>query len=148
MTIEKSELQTVKDLMEMFKASHDIADNILRGGEPCEVNIKFYTRQKNWSGEIYKRLKATHDILFGESMLERVIRNLGSATTVQKLAKVISELEEYKNEIMVRMSQEREKETKERLKRELERDKRDAEIRAVLQLDSLGRRKVARSRRR
>lgn len=95
----RSELEIVREIHDKFKESYDIACNILRGGNPSEDNILFYTRKRDWSKKMVNSLKPMFDDLKNEKIEDRIIRALGKDNDLSSIKSVILAVIDYQDKV-------------------------------------------------
>ncbi len=100
MTLERSELETVKEILNKFRESRDIAHNILHGGNPCDENVLFYMRQRDWSQDIVNQLELIYEELNDETISDRVMRALNKEKNVNKITGVMNVMDEYRYRVV------------------------------------------------
>jgi hypothetical protein len=120
MLLDKSEIETVKEILDKFKESYQIADNILRGGNPSQDNILFYTHQRAWSENIVNKLNTIYQSLEQETIEERVLRALNPERNIFTLGRVMRAVEAKLEKVI---------EEKRRLAQEKERLQEEAKVR-------------------
>jgi hypothetical protein len=131
----KTELQLVNEFKELFEKDYQIASNILIAGKPSDVNINFFSRQKEWCQTYFDKFSKIHEDLKNEKLPDRILRCLGDDENVYRLTKAIETLKKHKDDVIKKKEEAERKRKEEEEKKRLELEKKEKELAAELEVE-------------